>query len=68
MPVVQHIYGIVQSEMNSVGGGIPSCGWSWPRSFGGAIGLERELKHRPAGLRTNLFILSWRGYVHPPLG
>jgi putative Mg2+ transporter-C (MgtC) family protein len=25
-------------------------------ALGGAIGLERELKHRPAGLRTNLFI------------
>src|SRR5690242_6768795 len=24
--------------------------------LGGAIGLERELKHRPAGLRTNMFI------------
>src|SRR3984885_11551303 len=24
--------------------------------LGGIIGLERELKHRPAGLRTNLFI------------
>lgn len=24
--------------------------------LGGAIGLEREIKHRPAGLRTNLFI------------
>ena len=24
--------------------------------LGGLIGLERELKHRPAGLRTNLFI------------
>ena len=24
--------------------------------LGGAIGLERELSHRPAGLRTNLFI------------
>lgn len=24
--------------------------------LGGAIGLERQLKHRPAGLRTNLFI------------
>jgi putative Mg2+ transporter-C (MgtC) family protein len=24
--------------------------------FGGAIGLERELRHRPAGLRTNMFI------------
>ncbi len=24
--------------------------------LGGAIGLEREFKHRPAGLRTNLFI------------
>lgn len=25
-------------------------------ALGGAIGLEREIKHRPAGLRTNLFI------------
>ena len=24
--------------------------------LGGIIGLERELKHRPAGLRTNMFI------------
>src|SRR5215831_9724107 len=24
--------------------------------LGGVIGLERELKHRPAGLRTNMFI------------
>src|SRR5690349_13597393 len=24
--------------------------------LGGLIGLERELKHRPAGLRTNMFI------------
>lgn len=26
--------------------------------LGGAIGLERELKHRPAGLRTNMFICA----------
>jgi putative Mg2+ transporter-C (MgtC) family protein len=25
-------------------------------ALGGAIGLEREMKHRPAGLRTNLFM------------
>src|SRR6266404_1998229 len=25
-------------------------------ALGGLIGLEREFKHRPAGLRTNLFI------------
>lgn len=25
-------------------------------ALGGVIGLERELKHRPAGLRTNMFI------------
>ena len=24
--------------------------------FGGIIGIERQLKHRPAGLRTNMFI------------
>ena len=25
-------------------------------TLGGAIGLERQLRHKPAGLRTNLFI------------
>ena len=25
-------------------------------TLGGAVGLERELKHKPAGLRTNMFI------------
>ena len=24
--------------------------------LGGAIGLERQLRHKPAGLRTNMFI------------
>ena len=29
---------------------------SWQRALGGAIGLEREYRHKPAGLRTNMLI------------
>ena len=52
---MQHIIEILQREMSSY------VGVSLARLFlaailGGLIGLERELKHRPAGLRTNLFI------------
>jgi putative Mg2+ transporter-C (MgtC) family protein len=51
----QHIYALLQREMSTV------VGSSIARLviaaiLGGLIGLERELKHRPAGLRTNLFI------------
>ncbi len=35
--------------------------------LGGLIGLERESKHRPAGLRTNLFICVGRRHVHSSL-
>jgi putative Mg2+ transporter-C (MgtC) family protein len=50
-----HIYEILVGEMASV------VGTSITRLvlaaiLGGLIGLERQLKHRPAGLRTNLFI------------
>jgi putative Mg2+ transporter-C (MgtC) family protein len=52
---MQHIYDLLQNEMASV------VGTSITRLvlaaiLGGLIGLERQLKHRPAGLRTNLFI------------
>jgi putative Mg2+ transporter-C (MgtC) family protein len=55
MPPMQHIYDLLQNEMASV------VGTSITRLvlaaiLGGLIGLERQLKHRPAGLRTNLFI------------
>ncbi len=50
-----HIYTTLQAEMSSL------VASSLARLviaaiLGGAIGFERELKHRPAGLRTNLFI------------
>ena len=34
----------------------PSFAWWWRRSWAGLIGLERQLRHKPAGLRTNMFI------------
>jgi len=51
---MQHIYGVLQSEMSSAG--IFLLRLTLAALLGGAIGLEREFKHRPAGLRTNLFI------------
>ena len=36
--------------------------------LGAAVGLERELKHRPAGLRTNIFIcFGWRCSQFSPI-
>jgi putative Mg2+ transporter-C (MgtC) family protein len=54
MPVMQHIYVVVHSEMSSAG--VFLLRLILAAFLGGAIGLEREFKHRPAGLRTNLFI------------
>ena len=54
MPVMQHMYDVLQSEMSSAG--IFLLWLMLAALLGGAIGLEREFKHRPAGLRTNLFI------------
>src|SRR5579859_1306768 len=50
-----HIYTTLQVEMSSL------VASSLARLviaaiLGGVIGMERQLKHRPAGLRTNLFI------------
>ena len=52
----QHISDLLRGEMASgvVGNSLTRL---VPAAFlGGVIGLERELKHRPAGLRTNMFI------------
>jgi putative Mg2+ transporter-C (MgtC) family protein len=54
MPVIHHIRDVLQVEMSSAG--ISLLRLTLAAILGGAIGLEREFKHRPAGLRTNLFI------------
>jgi putative Mg2+ transporter-C (MgtC) family protein len=54
MPTMQHIRDALQIEMSSAGISLLRLGLA--AVLGGLIGLEREIKHRPAGLRTNLFI------------
>src|SRR6476661_487918 len=54
MPLMQRMHEVLQSEMSSAG--IFLLRLTLAALLGGAIGLEREIKHRPAGLRTNLFI------------
>ena len=54
MPLLQRMHDVLQLEMSSAG--ISLLRLSVAAILGGAIGLEREIKHRPAGLRTNLFI------------
>src|ERR1700681_4085408 len=55
MPSMQHIYDLLQNEMTSIVG-VSIARLVLAAILGGLIGLERQLKHRPAGLRTNLFI------------
>jgi len=55
MPNFQHIYEVLRSEMASIAG-ISITRLVLAAILGGVIGLEREVKRRPAGLRTNLFI------------
>jgi len=55
MPTMQRIYDLLQNEMTSVVG-VSIARLVIAAVLGGLIGLERQLKHRPAGLRTNLFI------------
>jgi putative Mg2+ transporter-C (MgtC) family protein len=55
MPTPHHIYEILHTEMTSMVG-VSMVRLVVAAILGGLIGLERELKHRPAGLRTNLFI------------
>lgn len=54
MPVIQRMHEVLQGEISSAG--IFLLRLTLAALLGGAIGLEREIKHRPAGLRTNLFI------------
>src|SRR5258708_30581276 len=54
MPIMQHIRDALQFEMSAAG--IFLLRLVLAAILGGTIGLEREIKHRPAGLRTNLFI------------
>jgi putative Mg2+ transporter-C (MgtC) family protein len=55
MAATQHIYDALQSEMTTIVG-VSIVRLILATILGGVIGLERQLKHRPAGLRTNLFI------------
>jgi len=52
----QHIFDSMHSEMASGFVGTSLTRLVLAAILGGIIGLERELKHRPAGLRTNMFI------------
>src|SRR5229473_5182975 len=54
MPIMQHIHDALRYEVSAAG--ISLLRLVLAAILGGAIGLERETKHRPAGLRTNLFI------------
>src|SRR5271167_3637438 len=54
MPSLHHIYDLLAPETSFMRASIARLVLA--AVLGGAIGLERELKHRPAGLRTNLFI------------
>jgi putative Mg2+ transporter-C (MgtC) family protein len=52
---MQHTYDLFQHEITSIVG-VSITRLVLAAILGGLIGLERQLKHRPAGLRTNLFI------------
>ncbi len=52
----QHIFELLHGEMSSGFVATTLTRLILAAILGGMIGLERELKHRPAGLRTNMFI------------
>jgi putative Mg2+ transporter-C (MgtC) family protein len=52
----QHIFDLLHGEMASGFVATSISRLVLAAILGGIIGLERELKHRPAGLRTNMFI------------
>jgi putative Mg2+ transporter-C (MgtC) family protein len=55
MPTLKHILDLLGGEMGAVAS--PSVVRVITAAvLGGIIGLEREFKHKPAGLRTNMFI------------
>jgi uncharacterized membrane protein YhiD involved in acid resistance len=47
MPTVQHAYDLLQNEMTSIVG-VSITRLVLAAILGGLIGLERQLKHRPA--------------------
>jgi putative Mg2+ transporter-C (MgtC) family protein len=55
MSTIRDVVDLLQAEMSSVVG-LSIVRLVLAAILGGIIGLERELKHRPAGLRTNMFI------------
>src|SRR2546428_11837583 len=55
MSTAQHIMKMLQTEMSSVVG-LSIVRLVLAAILGGIIGFEREVKHRPAGLRTNMFM------------
>ncbi|MGO9127152.1 MAG: MgtC/SapB family protein [Terriglobales bacterium] len=55
MPTAHQIYEMLRTELATTAG-VSTVRLVVAAILGGLIGLERELKHRPAGLRTNLFI------------
>jgi putative Mg2+ transporter-C (MgtC) family protein len=52
----QHVVDLLHGEMASGIVGSSIVRLVMAAILGGIIGLERELRHRPAGLRTNMFI------------
>jgi putative Mg2+ transporter-C (MgtC) family protein len=52
----QHILNLLRAEMASGIVGSALARLVLAAVLGGVVGLERELRHRPAGLRTNMFI------------
>ena len=52
----QHIFDLLRREMASGIVATSMVRLVLAAVLGGIIGLERELRHRPAGLRTNMFI------------
>jgi putative Mg2+ transporter-C (MgtC) family protein len=52
----QHLIDLLRGEMASGIVGISLARLALAAILGGLIGLERELNHRPTGLRTNMFI------------
>jgi putative Mg2+ transporter-C (MgtC) family protein len=55
MPTLNYIFNKLAAEMSFVAP-VSLARLVLAAILGGLIGLEREIKHRPAGLRTNLFI------------
>jgi putative Mg2+ transporter-C (MgtC) family protein len=55
MPTFHQISEMLRTEMSTTAG-VSTVRLVVAALLGGLIGLERELKHRPSGLRTNLFI------------